>query len=376
MLSAPGEAFKDFTRAYWTAGRDVMNGWEGLAPHFERGIGGFVNLPVLAYLFAPFALVDAQTAAWIITVIGIAAVIYAWWKIGKLYEFDLRTKVFSLFLIAAFGPLIYSFKEANTTHILLVPLVLGIAAMRDGKDYRAGALIAIAALLKPLLMLIGVIAFLRGRIKVALGGAAVIGATALLSLAVFGWDAHVHWYEESIQPFSSAPMPAYNTQSIASSLSRAERGPPDYWIFDVAPLSAPFQIALYLAYAALFAALLWALAPWKSLRADNRQFEGEVMLALMLAMLISTLAWTHYFALAVLPAAWLWREVRDHGLGVKLALALAYVMAAPIVFFGARMGAGDFGPAFYILGSHVCVAALILFALLAKSRHALARTPA
>ena len=51
-------------------------------------------------------------------------------------------------------------------------------------------------------------------------------------------------------------------------------------------------------------------------------------------------------------------------------------MAAPIVFFGARMTNGDFGPAFYVLSSHICVAALILFALLANSRHALARTPA
>ena len=366
MFSVPPSPFQDFTRAYWGAGRGVHSGWEGLSQHYGREVFGFVNLPILAYLFAPFALIDPQPAAYVFTALGFAAVIFAWWKICALYNFDLRTRVFSLFLIAAFGPLIYSFREANTTHILLLPLVLAVSAMRNKQDLRAGALIACAALIKPFLLLIGVVAFLRGRFRIAIGGGIVVISTALLSLLVFGWDAHVHWYETAIAPYSGAPLPAFNSQSIASMLSRMERGPGAYWEFTVAPLSDGFRFALYAIYALLLAAFVWAVKPWRAPRADDRAFEGEMMIALTLSLIVSTLAWTHYFALALLPTAWLWAQLKTQS--ERWALAAAFILAAPIVFYGVRMGEGDFGPAFYVLGSHVVVGALIFYALLIKAR--------
>lgn len=370
MFSVPPSPFQDFTRAYWGAGRGAHSGWEGLSQHYGREVFGFVNLPILAYLFAPFALLDPQPAAYIFTVLGVGAVIFAWWKICELYTFDLRTRVFSLFLIAAFGPLVYSFREANTTHILLLPLVLAVSAMRNKQDLRAGALIATAALIKPFLLLIGVVAFLRGRFRVAIGGGIVVIATVFLSLLVFGWDAHVHWYETAIAPYSGAPLPAFNSQSIASMLSRMERGPGAYWSFDVAPLGDAFRFALYAAYALLLAAFVWAVKPWRTPRADDRAFEGEMMIALTLSLIVSTLAWTHYFALTLLPAAWLRTQLKSQR--ERWALAAAYVLAAPIVFYGVRMGEGDFGPAFYVLGSHVTIAALIFYALLIRARTRLA----
>ena len=75
-------------------------------------------------------------------------------------------------------------------------------------------------------------------------------------------------------------------------------------------------------------------------------------------------------ALALLPAAWLWAQLKAQS--ERWALAAAFVLAAPIVFYGVRMGEGDFGPAFYILGSHVVVGALIFYALLTKARARLA----
>lgn len=366
MFSVPPSPFQDFTRAYWGAGRGVHSGWEGLSQHYGREVFGFVNLPILAYLFAPFALLPPQPAAYIFTFLGFAAVICAWWKICELYSFDRRTRVFSLFSIAAFGPLVYSFREGNTTHILLLPLVLAVSAMRNKKDMRAGALIATAALIKPFLLLIGVVAFLRGRFRIAIGGGIVVIGTVLLSLLVFGWDAHVHWYETAIAPYSGAPLPAFNSQSIASMLSRMERGPGAYWSFDVAPLADVFRVALYSIYALLLAAFVWAAKPWCAARADDRAFEGEMMMALTLSLIVSTLAWTHYFALTLLPAAWLWPQLKSQS--ERWALAVAYVFAAPIVFYGVRMGEGDFGPAFYVLGSHVTIAALIFYALLIRAR--------
>lgn len=46
--------------------------------------------------------------------------------------------------------------------------------------------------------------------------------------------------------------------------------------------------------------------------------------------------------------------------------------AAQIMFYGVRMGERGFGPAFYVLGSHVAVGALIFYALLTNARARLA----
>jgi hypothetical protein len=45
-----------------------------------------------------------------------------------------------------------------------------------------------------------------------MGGATVCAIAAILSIALFGWDLHVYWYENSIKPFAETPMTAFNVQ--------------------------------------------------------------------------------------------------------------------------------------------------------------------
>ena len=61
-ISEPPRFFKDFYTAYFAAGEAVLTGPEALRPQLEKGVNGFVNLPIVAYLFAPFALLPFGAA--------------------------------------------------------------------------------------------------------------------------------------------------------------------------------------------------------------------------------------------------------------------------------------------------------------------------
>ena len=73
-ICEPPTLFSDFFKAYYPAAEHL---WEaGLAsqwPFTEAGAGGFVNLPILAWLFVPLVPLGEVTAGWVFLGIGIVA---------------------------------------------------------------------------------------------------------------------------------------------------------------------------------------------------------------------------------------------------------------------------------------------------------------
>jgi hypothetical protein len=374
-VSAPNPPFLDFTKAYWSGGRAVLGGWEGLRPHYE-GAHGFVNLPIVALLFAPFAPFSKWIAASLFFALGLAATLYVWRRATDAYSFNQLEQALSLFLIAAFGPLVYSLREGNASHVLLLPLFLGVLDLRARRDFRAGALFALAAIIKPPLLVLGALAFVRGRWAVVAGGAAVLACTIAASILAFGWDAHVLWYETIVAPFAGGAAPSYNAQSLASIASRIDLGPSEYWQYDPVPLEPLSRIGVQIAIAAMLAAMIWAAAPWRRKPLSTAAFEGEVMLAIMFALLAGGLSWSHYFAWALLPAAWVWAQARDTELAAptrRLMLA-AFILGAPAVFQSWRMVLGAYEPFSWLLMSHLGIGAILLFAACVMARRRLAAT--
>ena len=51
-----------------------------------------------------------------------------------------------------------------------------------------------------------------------------IGGAVLLSLAVFGLEINIGWYQNCIEPFVGGVMPAFNVQSIDGFLARLRTG--------------------------------------------------------------------------------------------------------------------------------------------------------
>lgn len=156
--------------------------------------------------------------------LGVLTMIATWHALARLAKLNRDKSLLLLFLFAACGPLAYSLRIANSTHFVLLLFVLAVWALRKDRAFLAGAIFGFAALIELPLILLGIYFLLRGRWRVAMGGAAICAFAALLSLAVFGWDLHMYWYEHTIKPVSAHPLAAYNNQSIQGFFARLQYG--------------------------------------------------------------------------------------------------------------------------------------------------------
>jgi hypothetical protein len=313
-ISEPRHLFEDFRVAYYLAGQAVLDGPAALGPQIERGVDGFVNLPVVAYLFTPFALLPDKAAAVLFTLIGLAATAGAFLLLARLA--GLRGTGFWLLLLlfAINGPLHNSLKEGNTTHIVLLLLAAGLWLLRGRRDVAAGLLLGFAAVIKLPLMLFGLYFLLRRNWGATAGFAGFCGAAGLLSLAIFGWEMHWHWLQLSVLQFSSHPLGAFNVQSVAGFLVRLAEGPAALMDWETLRTPAPLQrmtgtVAVGLLYltALLACARGSAQGAWgtgaEGHAAGSRGQDLEYALVLVLAVVSSPLSWSHYYLLMLLPAA-------------------------------------------------------------------------
>lgn len=203
--------------AHWEAGRlalcdpPTMYRWDDL---------GFVNLPIVALLFVPLTWIGPLAAQLAFGVAGVGAVVAAWFVLARRGGLHGRRRWELACLFCLCGPLFYSVREGNLTHFLLIGLALALGCLERGKDALAGALLALAAFIKPPLLLVGGYFALRGRWRMtAAWGTVLVGALAV-SVGLFGLDVHRAWYDSCVRPFSGRPMPAYNVQSVAGALAR------------------------------------------------------------------------------------------------------------------------------------------------------------
>lgn len=314
FFSDPRIIFEDYIIAYWPAGEAVTRGPEALAPILALGIRGFVNIPIIAYLFAPFGLLDRPMSSLAFFVFGLICLTAAIVLIVRAYQLKGLARGLAMLLIATQGPVLYSVREGNATHLLLLPLIGGIILARQRRDILAGVLFGFAALIKLPLMLVGVFFFVRGRWRIVIGGVGISALTVALSVLVFGLDANINWYFQCIAPFSD-PMPAFNNQSIAAMVSKLTLGVESFGAWKVFPLDPPFALLVKVIDVLLLGVI--ALAIWRGLRAGRPEsrpgeaIEGELMMIIVLACLLSPLSWSHYFAWMALPGAFLLAQVRD-----------------------------------------------------------------
>ncbi|MFN7054672.1 glycosyltransferase family 87 protein [Hyphomonas sp.] len=363
--------FADFRDCYWLAGHLIWQGPQALMGAYDAENPIFVNIPIVAYLFAPFGLMPDLTAALVFTGIGVIAVLYTWRKLTELYSLDRRESALLFLALCIFGPMLYSFREANTSHMILAALVAGIALTRERKDLTAGIVFGVCAVIKPALLLIGVFYFLRGRWNVVIGGAAVVVTSALLSLLIFGWDMHVFWYESSIAPFTQHPVPAYSNQTLQAMLARFEIGGPAGHNYSIHELSALSNMIDKLLTVLLVGGALFAV--WRSgrmLRATDRDIEIELMMIVTLGLMVSALSWAHYYVWLFPGAVFLWAQSRPGQALERLRwpMLAGFALASGIAFISHSMTLGRFGPFANIVASHWLWGAMIILGLPAIAR--------
>lgn len=299
--------FEDFTAAYYAAGVALQAGPQGLAPLLERGVHGFVNLPLVGYLFWPFGLMPERTASVVYALLGVAAVVWTWKKLVDLASLDQRRAAVLLLVIASNGPLIYGLKEGNTSHFVLLAVVLAMASLIERRDFRAGVLLGFAALVKPPLVLFGAYVLLRRRWGAVMGGAATLLLASGLSLAVFGWEMHQTWYRLCIEPFTQGVVPAFNVQSIQAFLLRWQLGIQGPFQWNPVPLVAPYDWIAKLLAGALFvvaaAVMVRNATPVAAGARERQQLWMEMSIVVALCSTTSPMSWSHYYTWFLLPLA-------------------------------------------------------------------------
>ena len=308
LVSEPTDLFSDFYKAYFPAADRLLN--EGAVATWETtesAAVGFVNLPILAWLFVPLALLGEPAAGWAFLAVGVVAVAVTYVLLLRLGDFDVTRGAMLALSILASGPLVYSLREGNTTHFILLLLVVALLLWRAGAEYAAGLVLGVCALFKLPLMLFGLYVLLRGRWRIVAGGATTIGAAALLSLAVFGLQINIDWYRNCIDPFIGGVMPAFNVQSIDGFLARLESGPA--LLMEWTPLAASLwhKIVRSLVLSAMFILAFVAMVRGGDRSATGgRPFERvalEFSIVLVLAVVTSPVSWSHYYLLMLLPWA-------------------------------------------------------------------------
>ncbi len=296
--------FSDFNKAYYPAGRLILQDPSNLYNWVDY-VGtqgrGFVNIPILAYLFVPFSLLSQFNADLLLLALSLVGVIAAYFLLLKFTRISgwKRTVLAALFLLN--GPLYHSIKEGNTTHFVLLLLIAAVFWIRSKREIWLGAILAFAALIKIPLFLLGFYYVARGRWRVVAGLGAALLAIVGASVLLFGVDLHVTWFQQCIQDSAGKPIAAYNVQSVDGFLIRllTDSALNNWW---PVPVNWDFKLARYVSLALLMGSVIWVC--WRSKAPTTPEAENlEFSAVLCLSLLISPISWTHYYLFLLLPLA-------------------------------------------------------------------------
>ena len=323
--------FGDFN-TYYAAGASIFADPARLYSCETRQLC-YVNIPIVAALFAPLAVLGRLPAQIVFSLAGAVAVVVAAWLLSRELRATASERYAIVVLLALSGPLLYSARLGNLTHVMLPFLVAAFAALTRGRDGRAGAVIGALAIIKPPLMLFLPYFVLRQRWRAAAAMGGIIIAATLASLVWFGLDVHRVWWFELGGKYSSRPVGAYNVQSLAGMLAHLRRPGhlTDWTPLDVSPT---FMAVYYGLVAAVFAAAAATCFASGAPTKPSAQW-AELSIVMVLLLLAGPVTWTHYYAFCVIPlACYATRAITATGTAVTLGVgAAALLVSAPVVLW-------------------------------------------
>ena len=299
------EDITDFTKAYYAGGKAVWEGnYDALTLLIEQAL--FTNIPIIAKMFSPLAVFDSWTAGRIFTIVMILCTAGAYILLAKRYCPKHRLLLLILFLIN--GPLWYCLQLGNTTNAILFLFIVALILWEKGKGYVAGLLIGFCLVIKPFLMLIGLYFLLRRQWGIVLGAATVGLSAAALSVAFFGLQMNLDWYEHCIAAFGGRPMGAFNVQSIGGFLMRLQTGRNFLWDWAPRDLTPVFKFLHTATLFGLIAVTFWLIfgKRAKTSNPGTRVSPHDYLafsMVLTLSLISSTVSWMHYYLLLLLPWA-------------------------------------------------------------------------
>ena len=374
LVSEPTVLLSDFNVAYYPAGRAVLDDLPHLFTRcWDTPVCGFVNLPVVAFLFAPFSMVTLRHAQWLFIVLSLASVALSLCLLWSMTDEARSRRWAILFLFAINGPLFYSVKEGNLTHFVLLLLIAGVVSLDKTWEYRAGICFALAAIIKLPLLLFAVYFWGKGHWKVLGSYAATLVGVVALSLWYAGWSSHMGWYREVILPFSNKGLGAFNVQSLEGFILRLHENVP---LYDWKPVEVDGNTKLVERIGTVLLAgltgLLFLRRSSKPMRETNFL---ELSMVLSLSLIISPISWSHYYGLLLLPLG-LYVGNRlpiSNGKASAVVMGVGTLLITPPVLFVGQ-DAGSQSPIANFMVSHYLMGAVVLWGLMAYTRWSIAET--
>lgn len=288
----------DFFKGYYHSGRKIINKPDLL---YDEACYGYVNFPLLAYLFVPLSRLPKELAGALFFLAGYVSILpLAYWLV-KSFDLKGRARWVILVFLAVSGPLDYSVWLGNTTHMIMLILLIVLWLFKQGWHWLAGILLGAAGLIKIPLILPAGYFFVRRQWRVVGGGLLVVALVLGLSLSLIPFSLNNIWLNTCILSSAGHPVAAYNNQSVIGFLAREFIPGNIGW--DLLTPTVEYKLAsnigLLFLYAPVFVMLFLGR---KSARTKNT-FLLEFFIVLVCSILTSPISWTHYFVLLLTPAA-------------------------------------------------------------------------
>jgi hypothetical protein len=363
-----GTPFGDFDKAYYRAGELAFAAPQAL--YDCRNADGlcFVNLPIVALAFVPVAGLSPSNAHALVVIGSAAALALTVMLVVRLARATGAARLAVITFVLLNGPLHYSLRLGNLTHVVLLFLVAAMLALRTGRPVWSGVLLAACALIKPPLLIWLPYLALRARWRTAAAAMAACLALAFLaSVWWFGMPLHEAWLEQYVGGPGARPIGAYNAQSLSGALVRLTTSA---HLVDWHGVETSGWMRL--AYLGLSAALLGlvTLTLWRrGTPATDADALADHGLVLCTMLLISPISWTHYYCFLIPVLAPAIASRFSSGPRPRIALNdRAIVVAATLVSLPVALwipGHAVFGPlvARVVLSHYVAGAALLVAAL-------------
>lgn len=210
----------------------------------------------------------------------------------------------ALFLLLAllFEPFWFCFViGGQSTPMAFLFVVLFLRLYVAGRCAAAAFCFSIAALLKPVLAPAALVLFVAMQWRLLAWTAAIGAVEALLSLAVFGWDAHREWYEVFSRQATRWAVPWWNNASPLAFFA-------NFWLYGPDPQFGlrpkPQSMAMLLKALKLLLVGLFAWRAW-TVRAsavnDAEKRRQLVMLGIVFSLCFTQVSWPHYLVFLLIP---------------------------------------------------------------------------
>lgn len=201
-------SLNDF-RVYYEATNALLSGDQVYGIAFGLDTGMFKYSPFVLFLFIPFALIPFTVSGILYFIFIVAALILSFRLCRKIllpYLFETPIKydalVSILVLVFISNHLYRELHLGNTNILLLLLILISLKLILKDKDFISGIVFGMAILLKPFLLLLGIVLVLHKKWKVIAGASAMMLIQGIIIVAALGFSEsyalHAEWIKTMI----------------------------------------------------------------------------------------------------------------------------------------------------------------------------------